>query len=94
MDETGKAGVLCGRVNGMPEMIGHPQVGFRDLLTPLDVPGAGPLLHPRLGVRLSGAASRLRTPAPRPGEHNEEVYAELLGVPPEELERLRRDGVI
>lgn len=94
MEETGKAGVLCGRVSTMAEVISHPQVRFRDLLTPLDVPQAGPLLHPRLGVRLSDLPSRLKSPAPRAGEHNDEVYTRLLGVSAEALAELRQGGVI
>jgi hypothetical protein len=33
-------------------------------------------------------------PAPGLGEHNDEVYRDLLGYPPDRVEQLRREGVI
>jgi crotonobetainyl-CoA:carnitine CoA-transferase CaiB-like acyl-CoA transferase len=60
-----------------------------------------PAQHPRFGdFEVPGASFlmaatpwRLRRPAPSPGEHNAEVYAEV-GVGPAELERLSAAGVI
>ena len=89
-----EARVPCGRVRTMAELADDPQVQARDMLTDVDVPQAGPVLHPRLGIRLSQAPTQIRTPAPGVGEHNEEVYTQLLGLSPEELADFRRQGVI
>jgi formyl-CoA transferase len=44
-------------------------------------------------VRLSDSPTDV-VRAPLLGEHNAEVYGKLLGVGSDELETLRRDGVI
>ncbi len=45
-----------------------------------------------LPFRVEGLASL--GPAPRPGEHNDEVYGELLGLTGEELARLRGEAIV
>jgi hypothetical protein len=44
-------------------------------------------------VRLADSPTEM-VRSPLLGEHNAEVFGKLLGVGPEELETLRRDGVI
>jgi crotonobetainyl-CoA:carnitine CoA-transferase CaiB-like acyl-CoA transferase len=36
----------------------------------------------------------MRRPAPTLGEHNDEVFRDLLGMTDAELDRLRADGII
>ena len=45
-------------------------------------------------AKFSGSAEPLTAPAPRLGEHNAEVLAELLGYTSEQIGRFERDGVI
>lgn len=56
-----------------------------------DMPGGWLPMH-GLVPRLSGTPGVLARPAPRLGEHNEEILAPLLGAP--ELARLRGMGVV
>jgi formyl-CoA transferase len=44
-------------------------------------------------VRLSDSPTDVTRP-PLLGEHNAEIYGRLLGVEQEDLDQLRRDGVI
>jgi crotonobetainyl-CoA:carnitine CoA-transferase CaiB-like acyl-CoA transferase len=63
------------------------------------------LVHPRLGpvedlfgsglpIRFSDADARLDRPPPALGEHNEFVFGQLLGRPPDELAALHAEQVI
>ncbi len=45
-------------------------------------------------LKLSETPGRIRWLAPMPGEHNEEIFVDLLGHSKDELERWRADGVI
>jgi len=44
-------------------------------------------------VRLSDSPTEVKR-APLLGEHNDEIYGKALGMSKDELEGLRRDGVI
>jgi crotonobetainyl-CoA:carnitine CoA-transferase CaiB-like acyl-CoA transferase len=44
-------------------------------------------------VRLSDSPTEIER-SPLLGEHNAEIYGKLLGVGPEQIESLRRDGII
>ena len=45
-------------------------------------------------VRLSDTPGSVRTPAPLLGEHTDEVLRSRLNLPDEDINRLRRAGVI
>ncbi len=49
---------------------------------------------PGPAARLNGRAPEIRRGPPNLGEHTEEVLAEILGLSPEELSKLREGGVI
>ena len=57
--------------------------------------------HPVMGVRTHTAPSFRfsgfeldHRRAPLFGEHEDEIYGDLLGMPHEEIERLRQEGVV
>jgi crotonobetainyl-CoA:carnitine CoA-transferase CaiB-like acyl-CoA transferase len=43
---------------------------------------------------LSDTPGTIRTPCPKLGEHNDEVYGNILGFSKNELETLKNDGII
>jgi len=90
----GQARIPCGRVNQVSQMIADPQVAARQLLQTMTVPGMGDVIHPRVAIDMSRTPGRINTPAPRVGEHNEEVYCGFLGLSPQELARLQAEGVV
>ncbi len=49
---------------------------------------------PGIIPKLSKTPGETQWPGPALGAHNEEVYGQLLGFSPEQLEQLQRDGVI
>jgi CoA:oxalate CoA-transferase len=60
----------------------------------LDYPGLGTLPIPGLPIKLSATPGSIDSPAPRLGEHNEEIYGKLLGFDHEKLDRLKKEGII
>ena len=86
-------GVPCAPVLSRREAIAHPQVAVNELVVESEHPSAGPLRQARAAARFERTPTSLRRPAPRLGEHSDEVLGEL-GVAAAEREQLRRDGVV
>jgi succinyl-CoA:(S)-malate CoA-transferase subunit B len=57
-------------------------------------PIIGPVMMPSPVPRMSATPPRIQRPAPEVGEHNLEVYRDMLGLSERELDALRADGVI
>ena len=93
-EAMGKARIPCGRVNTVPEAFQDPHIQARELFTKLEVPGVGPVSHPRVAIKMSRTPGRIEHPAPQVGQHNDEVYAGLLGLSAKEIEGLKVEGVI
>jgi len=69
-------------------------VKARGIITSVEHPTAGTVRSPSFPVKLSGSPASIRMPAPQLGEHNEEVLTQLLGYSKEEVDELRKEGVI
>ena len=98
VDETIKileqARVPCSPVNNIAEMVNDPQVKARDMLIDIEYPGIGKVPVPGVVIKMSGTPGAIEIPAPKPGEHNQEVYSSLLGFTSEQLAQLKAEGVI
>lgn len=70
----------------------HPQA--RGFFVEVEHPEVGKALYPGVPYRLSETPLSIRRPAPRLGEHNEEVYCGELGLTKAELAALRAAGVV
>jgi crotonobetainyl-CoA:carnitine CoA-transferase CaiB-like acyl-CoA transferase len=64
------------------------------MIVELDDSEVGPLALPGIVPRFSRTPGALAWAGPRIGEHNGEVYGDLLGLPPAEVDGLRARGVI
>lgn len=73
------AGIPCGPILSLDQVLTHPQVLARDMVVPLDHPTAGPIRVTGVPIRLSETPGSVRTPPPRLGEHTDAVLRELLG---------------
>jgi crotonobetainyl-CoA:carnitine CoA-transferase CaiB-like acyl-CoA transferase len=84
-------GIPAGPVNSLAEAFADPQARARQMVVALDHPTAG--RHRVLGipVKLSATPGVIRGPAPRLGQHTEEVLREL-GYPAEEARALHEAG--
>jgi crotonobetainyl-CoA:carnitine CoA-transferase CaiB-like acyl-CoA transferase len=89
-----KARVPCSVVNTVDQLAGDPQVAAREMIVNMDYPGLGNLPLPGLPVKLSLTPGSIRSRAPKVGEHNEEIYSELLGLSQGELLKLKEIDII
>jgi crotonobetainyl-CoA:carnitine CoA-transferase CaiB-like acyl-CoA transferase len=89
-----RAHVPVGRAYSIAEIFADPHVAARGDVIVVDDPTIGPTRMQGVYPRLSATPGRVRRGAPRLGEHNREIYVDLLGLGEEDLETLRGDGVI
>jgi crotonobetainyl-CoA:carnitine CoA-transferase CaiB-like acyl-CoA transferase len=77
-------GVPAGAINNLADVFADPQILHRAMVSKLDASWAaeGAVPTVRTPIQFSGAKLRLDRPAPRLGEHTDEVYKELGLVPP------------
>lgn len=86
--------VPFGPVYSIADIFADPHYQARqDIITVAD-PQIGPTAMPAVYPRLSHAPGQVYSPAPVPGQHNDEVYRELLGMEAGEVAALREIGAI
>lgn len=88
-----KAAIACGPIYEFDEVFGDPQVRHLELVVEVDQPGLGPIHMLGSPFRTSAGPVKVRRPAPRLGEHTDEVLREL-GLPPAEIDRLQSCGAV
>jgi formyl-CoA transferase len=93
MEEFGRADVPAGAVLSTAELLADPYLQKRGTFVTMEHPVRGPVLMPGFPLKMSASSVPI-LPAPLLGQHNEEVYTSMLGIPADELERLRQDKVI
>jgi len=71
-----KLGVPLVPVNTMEDVFHSPQMQFRRFFTKIEHPVLGTLHHPTVPYRLGATPARIERPAPRLGQHTEEVLRE------------------
>lgn len=92
----GAAGVISGPINTVAEVVADPQFRARGMLVEhFDERIGRNVLGPGVVPVLSESPGGVRSAGPaRPGQHNREVYGELLGRTHEELATLTEQGVL
>ncbi len=89
-----EVGVPCGPVYRMDEVFADPQVQHLSMTAPVEHPHLGRLDLIRNPVTMADrGATTVRSASPDPGQHGEEVLAEL-GYGTDQIADLRRRGVI
>jgi len=84
-----KIGVPCAIINDISQVVKIPVAWERNALVKLDVPEVGPVAFPGCPIHLSETPIEEFKPAPKLGEHNDEIFSELLGYSAEEIAHLK-----
>ena len=85
--------VPCGAGLDSTEILADPHMRKRRFIVDLEHPRRGPYPMPGNPVRLSDSPTAVGR-SPLLGEHNADVYGRLLGYKPEDVDQLKRDGII
>jgi crotonobetainyl-CoA:carnitine CoA-transferase CaiB-like acyl-CoA transferase len=88
------AGIPVGAIHTLDRVVEHPQVKARGVLRETGHPAApsAPVISPYFGM--SETPGGVRAPAPLLGQHTDAVLRERLGLGPDEIARLRAEGVV
>ena len=93
VETIGNAGVPCGPINRISDVVTDPQVLARDMMVSIPHPQVPDLKVPGSPLKLADTPPTVRHYPPSLGEHNEEVLAEL-GYGKEDVVRFKDEGVI
>lgn len=85
--------VPCAPVLSRKDLLTDPQIAANKLIVESEHPSLGRMRQPRPAARFDQTPAELRIPAPRLGEHTDDVLTEL-GIAREEMATLRTSGVI
>ena len=89
------AGIPCGPVNTIPEVINDPQVKHRRMISEIPHKELGSWKVANTPFNFSSDIPNQRIgPAPGLSEHTEQILNEILGITPEEIEELSNREII
>ena len=89
----GEGGVPSGAVLDAEDIHRDPHLAARGMITTMHHPERGTFKLPGFPVQLESSPVEMR-PAPLLGQHNAEVYRELLDLTEDDLARLKTEAVI
>ena len=87
-------GVPAGLIYRAPDMLSDPQFAARQSIVTVKHPQYGDLKMQNVAPKLSETPGAIRSVSPALGQHNDEVYRDLLQLTPQRCDELRRQKVI
>ncbi|GAA1605866.1 CoA transferase [Kribbella sancticallisti] len=94
LEKLNAHGVPAGRIYQAKDMLGDPHFRAREAIVRLLHPELGEFAMHNVVPKLSASPGRVRHVGPDLGEHNEEIYRDLLGLGDDAMTSLRSAGVI
>ena len=88
-----EAGVPCGPINTVSEVVSNPQVLARNMISEVEHPNIPNLKFPSSPLKLTDSPATIRRVPPLLGQHNEEILGEA-GYSPEKIADLKDRGVL
>ncbi|MBA7557386.1 Succinyl-CoA:(R)-benzylsuccinate CoA-transferase subunit BbsF [subsurface metagenome] len=89
-----KTGLPVGEVNTIDKIVEDPNIKLREMIVEVEHPQAGKVKITDSPIKLSLTPGKDEKASPLLGEHTEEILGELLGFSQEEIEGLKKEGVI
>jgi len=93
MEALGRAGVPAGAILDTQELSDDEDLQRRETIVTVEHPQRGRFKMPDWPVKMERSRVEV-TAAPLIGQHNSEVYSELLNLEPDDLKQLEEEGVI
>lgn len=92
VDKFEEAGIPAGPINTIDKVFADPQVQHLGMDAPIHSPLFGDTRMVASAINFTGVPRDIRSPAPEPGAHTEEILG-WLGYSREEMEQMRDAGV-
>ena len=92
-DSLSEVGVPCSPINTLKQLLDHPHTQASGIILDYEHPLAGPTQAVGQPILLDDEARSAGLPPPVPGQHTDEVLAEL-GLSASEIEKLRETKVV
>jgi len=89
-----EAGAPVSLVYGMEDIFADPHYAAREDIIQVEHPDFGTLKMPGIVPKLSVTPGEIKWIGPKMGEHNQEIYQEMLGIDSDELDALKEKGII
>ncbi len=86
--------LLIGMTMGVEHLVNDPHLREREFFASSPHQAVGEVVMPGALFRMSETPWRLDSSAPAKGQYNADVFESELGLHPDELARLREDGVV
>lgn len=88
------AGVPCGSVRDVGEVLGDPHLLAREMVQTVEHAVAGAVRVTGVPIKLSETPGAVRTPPPRLGEHTRDILTVDAGLAPSTVDELVATGVV
>jgi CoA:oxalate CoA-transferase len=94
LDVLKKADVPCSAVPDFAQVCNDPQIKAREMVIEVEQMLSGKVKAAGSPFKFSKTPGNIKYPAPFLGEHNVEIYSDMLGYTDQEMAKLANDGVI
>ena len=86
--------VPCSPLPTFDQVASDPQLLEREMIVEVDMPVSGKVKLGGSIYKMSKTPGDRRKRVPDVGEHNKEIYSGLLGIDPEEIQKLEEEKII
>lgn len=89
------AGLPTAPIYDVRQVTEDPHIaGAREMFIEIEDPEAGKIKVTNSHIKMSETKPGFRMPAPMLGQHNQEIYGELLGFSDDQIEAMKQEGMI